>query len=41
MEFKKYSSIENSFNTEFVEQVRANVPADLRFVVQETVTLQK
>ena len=37
MEFKKYSSIENSFNTEFVEQVRANVPADLRFVVQEKV----
>jgi len=37
MEFKKYSSIENSFNTEFVEQVRASVPADLRFVVQEKV----
>ena len=37
MEFKKYSSIENSFNTEFVDKVKAETPAALRYVVQEKV----
>lgn len=37
LEFKKYSSIENSFNREFMERVMAEMPADLEFVVQEKV----
>lgn len=35
--FKKYSSIENSFNREFMEKVVAEMPADLQYVVQEKV----
>ena len=37
IEFKKYSSIENSFNREFLEYVVAQMPADLQYVVQEKV----
>ncbi len=37
LEFKKYSSIENSYNREFVERVMAEMPPDLQFVVQEKV----
>ena len=37
IEFKKYSSIENSFNCEFMEQVVAEMPQDLEYVVQEKV----
>ena len=37
LEFKKYSSIENSFNREFMERVMAEMPADLEYVVQEKV----
>ena len=37
LEFKKYSSIENSFNREFMEMVMAEMPADLKYVVQEKV----
>lgn len=35
--FKKYSSIENSFNREFMEYVVAEMPPDLKYVVQEKV----
>ena len=35
--FKKYSSIENSFDEAFMEKVREHTPADARFVVQEKV----
>ena len=35
--FKKYSSIENSFNKEYMERVMAEMPADLEYVVQEKV----
>ena len=35
--FKKYSSIENSFDAEFMDKVRAEMPSDLRYVVQEKV----
>ena len=35
--FKKYSSIENSFNVEFMDKVRAEMPSDLKYVVQEKV----
>lgn len=35
--FKKYSSIENSFDAEFMEKVRAEMPSDLKYVVQEKV----
>ena len=37
LEFKKYSSIENSFSREFMELVMAEMPQDLEFVVQEKV----
>lgn len=37
LEFKKYSSIENSFNREFMEKVSLEMPADLEYVVQEKV----
>lgn len=37
LEFKKYSSIENSYNREFVERVMAEMPTDLAYVVQEKV----
>jgi len=36
-EFKKYSSIENTFDAEFMERVRLETPADLQYVVQEKV----
>lgn len=35
--FKKYSSIENSFDAEFMDKVRAEMPSDLKYVVQEKV----
>ncbi|MBR5703441.1 MAG: hypothetical protein IKX45_04245 [Bacteroidales bacterium] len=35
--FKKYSSIENSFDGAFMEKVRNHTPFDVRFVVQEKV----
>lgn len=35
--FKKYNSIENSFNDEFMQHVIEQMPADLRYVVQEKV----
>ena len=34
LEFKKYSSIENSFSREFMEHVVAEMPQDLEYVVQ-------
>ena len=37
IEFKKYSSIENSFSREFMEDVVAQVPPDMTWVVQEKV----
>lgn len=37
LEFKKYSSIENSFNKEFIERIMAEMPTDLEYVVQEKV----
>ena len=37
LEFKKYSSIENSFNREFMERIVAEMPTDLEYVVQEKV----
>lgn len=37
LEFKKYSSIENSFNKEFMERIMAEMPTDLEYVVQEKV----
>lgn len=37
IEFKKYSSIENSFNREFMEHIVAEMPSDLQYVVQEKV----
>ncbi len=37
IEFKKYSSIENSFNRDFMEHVMAEMPSDLEYVVQEKV----
>ena len=35
--FKKYSSIENSFDETFMEKVRSHAPSGARFVVQEKV----
>lgn len=35
--FKKYSSIENHFNREFMEKVVAEMPQDFEYVVQEKV----
>ena len=37
LEFKKYSSIENSFSREFMEHIRAEMPQNLEYVVQEKV----
>lgn len=37
LSFKKYSSIENHFNREFMEHVVAEMPQDLQYVVQEKV----
>lgn len=37
IEFKKYSSIENSFSREFMESVVAQVPPDKEWIVQEKV----
>ena len=37
IEFKKYSSIENSFSREYMEYVVAETPPDLEYVVQEKV----
>ena len=37
LEFKKYSSIENSFNRECMERIVAEMPTDLEYVVQEKV----
>lgn len=37
LEFKKYSSIENFFNKEFMERIMAEMPTDLEYVVQEKV----
>ena len=37
IEFKKYSSIENSFYTEYLDSVREQVPSDMQWVVQEKV----
>ena len=37
IEFKKYSSIENSFSREFMEDVVAQMPPDMTWVVQEKV----
>ena len=35
IEFKKYSSIENYFYKDYLDQVREQVPADMQWVVQE------
>jgi len=35
--FKKYSSIENYYDKEYVETVKSQMPSDLRYVVQEKV----
>ena len=35
--FKKYSSIENHFNREFMEHVVEQMPQNLQYVVQEKV----
>ena len=35
LEFKKYSSIENSFSREFMEHVVAEMPQNLEYVVQK------
>ncbi|MGL5957823.1 MAG: RNA ligase family protein, partial [Phocaeicola sp.] len=37
LEFKKYSSIENSYSREFMEHLMAEMPFDLQYVVQEKV----
>lgn len=37
LEFKKYNSIENSFDHGFMEQVMSETPSDLVYVVQEKV----
>ena len=37
LEFKKYSSIENSFSREFMERITAEMPLDLQYVIQEKV----
>ena len=37
IEFKKYSSIENHFYKDYLDQVREQVPADIQWVVQEKV----
>ncbi len=37
LEFKKYNSIENSYDMAFMERVMAEMPVDLQYVVQEKV----
>ena len=37
MIFKKYSSVENSFEEEYIEKVRWQMPSDLKYAVQEKV----
>lgn len=37
IQFKKYSSIENCFYKDFLEEIRAQVPSDIQWVVQEKV----
>lgn len=37
LNFKKYSSIENSYDSGFMERVREQMPSDLNYVVQEKV----
>ncbi len=37
LKFKKYNSIENAFTLDFMERVRAEMPVDLQWVVQEKV----
>ncbi|MBQ8810224.1 MAG: hypothetical protein IJZ69_07810, partial [Bacteroidales bacterium] len=37
IEFKKYSSIENLFYKDYLDQVREQVPAGMQWVVQEKV----
>ena len=37
IKFKKYSSIENHFYKDYLDQVREQVPADMQWVVQEKV----
>lgn len=37
IEFKKYSSIENSFYKDYVNDVRAQVSSDVKWIVQEKV----
>ena len=35
LEFKKYSSIENSFNREFMERIVAEMPTDLKLLLSD------
>jgi len=37
IQFKKYTSIENTFDKDFLEKIRTEVPANQEFVVQEKV----
>lgn len=37
LNFKKYSSIENSYSKEFIERLVMEMPADSEYVVQEKV----
>lgn len=37
LNFKKYSSIENSFDSGFMERVREQMPSDMKYVIQEKV----
>ena len=37
MQFKKYNSVENSFEEEYIEKVRWQMPADQKYAVQEKV----
>ncbi len=37
LQFKKYSSIENAITRDFMERVRAEMPTDLEWIVQEKV----
>ena len=37
LEFKKYNSIENSYDRDFMEKVMLQMPSDLQYVVQEKV----
>ena len=35
MQFKKYSSIENTFDKDFIEKIRAEIPDNQEFVALE------